>query len=108
MNFKYNYLGYDSSKYHSYIQPDSLFDISNYTDTMNVCGKTFNCDSLFQVLGLIDGIYDKPKKESANSYAFLFLSFTHLFQQKLLSGNIHGRRRTEGNPRLRILGAWRW
>ena len=62
INCQYNYLGNNPQNYHSYSQPDSLFDISNYTDTMNVCGKIFNCDSLFQAFGLTGGIKDEKSK----------------------------------------------
>ncbi|NIT60713.1 MAG: T9SS type A sorting domain-containing protein [Aliifodinibius sp.] len=67
MNFQYNYLGSDPDKYSLYSEPDSLFDISNYSDSMLICGQTVNCDSILDSLG-ITGITIPSQPEIAEGF----------------------------------------
>ncbi len=68
MNFQYNYLGEDTTNFVLYSDPDSLFDISNYRDTMGICGVTYNCDSLFYALGLITGLENSYHEEISKTF----------------------------------------
>ncbi len=78
MNFRHNYLGNHPEKYHLYSQPDSLFDISNYTSTKNLCGVTYNCDSLFLALGLLSGI-NITTKEIVTEDFILYANYPNPF-----------------------------
>ena len=66
MNFQYNFLGNNPSNYSQYIEPDSLFNISNYSDSMLICGNSYDCDSLFN--SIFTGIEDIEKVESTNDF----------------------------------------
>jgi hypothetical protein len=66
MNFQYNFLGNQSGNYFQYIEPDSLFDISNFSDSMLICGRSYNCDSLFN--SIFSGIQENESIETTQDF----------------------------------------